>query len=187
MLRIVAGCFFGALVWYGCTTSFRGCGRRVESECRTNLKAAAMAQAWFFEHEGRYSTRVQEVGFVPERANRYAYYFGPGRMQPRAASEDAAAEGYEADSARSYPTPDRALVPTVFAGGVPLGIRDCDGASRADDDCRVTMACARELPGGELDVWSVSTRFRMTKAGDRIRAGEPFHETPPPPPLFIVR
>jgi type IV pilus assembly protein PilA len=48
--------------------------RSKQSEAKANLKAIFTAQKAFFQEKDRYSSLTGEVGFSPERNNRYAYY-----------------------------------------------------------------------------------------------------------------
>src|SRR5437899_4189115 len=48
--------------------------RSKQSEAKANLKASFTAMKAFFQEKDRYSDKVQEIGFVPERNNRYAYF-----------------------------------------------------------------------------------------------------------------
>src|SRR5258708_32779126 len=52
--------------------------RSKQSEAKANLKAVFTAQKAFFQEKDRFSTLTGEVGFEPERNNRYAYCLAPG-------------------------------------------------------------------------------------------------------------
>jgi type IV pilus assembly protein PilA len=64
-----------------------------QAEARTNLKAIFTGQRSRFGERDRYSSAIAEVGFAPERGNRYLYDLGPlaggfgacgtGTMEPR--------------------------------------------------------------------------------------------------------
>jgi type IV pilus assembly protein PilA len=47
--------------------------RAKQSEAKANLKALYTAQRSYFQEKDKYLTNVLEVGFSPERGNRYAY------------------------------------------------------------------------------------------------------------------
>src|SRR5258706_12920028 len=49
--------------------------RSKQAEARSNLKAAFTSQRAFYAGKDRYSSIPLEVGFQPERNNRYAYFF----------------------------------------------------------------------------------------------------------------
>jgi type IV pilus assembly protein PilA len=48
--------------------------RSKQSEAKANLKALFTAEKAFMQEKDRYSSLVGEMGFSPERNNRYAYY-----------------------------------------------------------------------------------------------------------------
>src|SRR4029077_19826099 len=52
--------------------------RSKQSEAKANLKAIFTAQKAFFQEKDRFSTLTGEVGFEPERNNRYAYFLTGG-------------------------------------------------------------------------------------------------------------
>ncbi|NMO22662.1 prepilin-type N-terminal cleavage/methylation domain-containing protein [Pyxidicoccus fallax] len=51
--------------------------RSKQSEAKTNLKALYTAQKSFFSEKDRYSEFANEIGFAPERGNRYGYRVSP--------------------------------------------------------------------------------------------------------------
>jgi prepilin-type N-terminal cleavage/methylation domain-containing protein len=55
--------------------------RSKQSEAKVNLKAMFTAQRAFASERDRFSTLVGEMGFFPERNNRYAYFTGLGGSQ----------------------------------------------------------------------------------------------------------
>src|SRR5256886_9171498 len=58
--------------------------RSKQSEAKANLKAIFTAQKAFFQEKDRFSTLTGEVGFEPERNNRYAYFLtNSGTIEPR--------------------------------------------------------------------------------------------------------
>ncbi len=56
-----------------------------QSEVKNNLKAAFTAQRSQFQEHDKYLMLVGELGFSPERGNRYYYQLGAGTNQIRAA------------------------------------------------------------------------------------------------------
>ena len=61
--------------------------RSKQSEAKANTKAIFTAQKAFFQEKDRFSSLTGEVGFEPERNNRYAYYLGNGgSLEDRATS-----------------------------------------------------------------------------------------------------
>jgi len=55
--------------------------RSKQSEAKLNLKAMFTAQKAFLSERDRFSTLTSELGFSPERNNRYAYFTGQGGSQ----------------------------------------------------------------------------------------------------------
>nr|AFX67136.1 pilin [Myxococcus sp. 132B01] len=116
--------------------------RSKQSEAKTNLKALYTAQKSFFSEKDRYSNFANEIGFAPERGNRYAYLVSAGgvcevRDQAVITPPAAAVSCIENDSNRFGPnsriqTPNPEVgtfsttVPnmgTVF--GILPGLADC--------------------------------------------------------------
>src|SRR2546425_949123 len=50
--------------------------RAKQSEAKSNLKAVFQSEKAFFQAKDRYSSKVLEVGFAPDRGNRYQYFLG---------------------------------------------------------------------------------------------------------------
>src|SRR5258707_14566188 len=48
--------------------------RSKQSEAKANLKAMFTAEKAYLQEKDKFSTLVREVGFAPERNNRYAYF-----------------------------------------------------------------------------------------------------------------
>ena len=58
--------------------------RSKQSEAKANLKAMFTAQKAFTAEKDRFSTLTGEIGFSPERNNRYAYFnAGGGSLEDR--------------------------------------------------------------------------------------------------------
>jgi type IV pilus assembly protein PilA len=69
--------------------------RSKQSEAKTNLKALYTAQKSFFSEKDRYSDFANEIGFSPERGNRYGYMISAaaGNAEARTAAVIAAPAG----------------------------------------------------------------------------------------------
>src|SRR3982074_730659 len=50
--------------------------RSKQGEAKSNLKSMFTAQRSFYQEKDRYSIYVDEIGFSPERGNRYGYSLG---------------------------------------------------------------------------------------------------------------
>src|SRR6266849_8454536 len=50
--------------------------RSKQGEAKSNLKSMFTAERSFYQEKDRYSNQVDEIGFAPERGNRYIYRLG---------------------------------------------------------------------------------------------------------------
>src|SRR5437660_7661995 len=79
--------------------------RSKQSEAKANLKAMFTAEKAFYQEKDRFSSLVGEVGFSPERNNRYNYYLTQGSLDSRTgtlASTTSGANAIEADVFKGY-------------------------------------------------------------------------------------
>jgi len=105
--------------------------RSKQSEARVNLKAMFTAQKAFAAERDRFSTLVSEIGFAPERNNRYAYFTGQGGTQEnRSAAPTVSAPDNTAVEFDSFRYQD----PLIF------------GATRINQE-PATSPCGLTLPG----------------------------------------
>jgi type IV pilus assembly protein PilA len=145
------------------------------NQCQRELRFAYTAAKSFHQEKDRFSVRIHEIGFSPERGNRYAYFLAEApRMQERRTEEQTRAPdeaGVEVDTFRGHPAVTWADMPRSYAGSLRLGI---SGQCPA---CVLTIACGAQLDADPtLDVWSISTRDRIGPSGELIPEGQPYHE-----------
>jgi hypothetical protein len=130
--------------------------RSKQTECKTNLKAAFLAQKAYFAQKQTWGTSADEIGFSPDKT-RYLYRIGP-------------------DSVLLPRMPD-IVSGLALEGGYPDGLLEQAGShGDCPDKCVLTMLCAGNVdndPG--IDVWSVSSEQR-TIGGEVIPAGTPFND-----------
>jgi len=130
--------------------------RSKQSEVKANLKAAYTAQKAYLQEKDKYSGYINDIGFSPERGNRYAYYIGgTGTCQDRATTlldTTAVANCIEVDNLRypdAAPTPAASVTATVTTA-IPYQFW-MSAAGNVDND-----------PG--LDTWSISSESRASGA-----------------------
>lgn len=162
--------------------------RSKQSEAKANLKAMYTAQKAFYQEKDRYSTVVSEVGFTPERGNRYAYRLGAGgTLVSRADSTDSGAtctncDGYTIDTFKhgtsvasdvAHATITAVASPPGVAAGSTFGFHgtcpQCEfiGGAVGNVDNETTG----------LDQWTIATATRVSAAPvNNIPAGEPYNE-----------
>ncbi|MFT3712920.1 MAG: prepilin-type N-terminal cleavage/methylation domain-containing protein [Archangium sp.] len=119
-LMIVVG-IIGILAAIAIPNFIRFQAKSKQAEARTNMKAVFTGERSRFGEKDRYSAAIAEIGFAPERGNRYLYDLGPlagnfancgatpGLLEPRSAATvtPGGYQGVEGDIARygsSYST-----------------------------------------------------------------------------------
>jgi type IV pilus assembly protein PilA len=177
VVPIVAGVLsIGIYAAIGIPNFIKFQARAKQSECKSNLKSAFTGEKSLFQEKQVFSTNADEVGFSPERGNRYAYFlFDVGQVQDRSAATltpEPGMTGVQVDlfKYRDARPISYAELPPV-AGNVKAGVHgQCP-------DCSFVAVCAGNLDNDEtLDVWSVSTEDRTAPSGESIPAGVPFND-----------
>ena len=153
--------------------------RSKQSEAKANLKAMFTAEKAFFQEKDRFSTYVGEVGFSPERNNRYAYFLTAGNnLDDRtgaAAVTQSTATGISVDKFKGYTPPSgpTAAPPCTGALGISQGTNGPIflGEAIGNVDSDTTM-----------DMWTISTEGRIGTGagcdqGANIASGEPGNDT----------
>ncbi len=150
--------------------------RAKQSEAKANMKAMFTAEKAYFQEKDKFSTLVGEVGFSPERNNRYAY-----SMVPTATYDDRSTtlpstvtntSGISVDVFKGYVQPS---APTHTNSGstfgsvtnATTGITAFTGAASGNIDTDSTY-----------DEWSISTEPRVLtgdNAGNNA-SGEPSND-----------
>ncbi len=150
--------------------------RSKQSEAKVNLKSMYTSEKSFYQEKDRYSSLVGEVGFAPERGNRYAYYMGTaGTNSNRTTAAGAVVstdQGIQVDTFK-YTTAAAAPAIDVFTvgGGAVTGVGvintcpSCDWGGYAIGDIDTD---------GTLDEWSIATVSRATASP--ASSGEPYNE-----------
>jgi len=167
--------------------------RSKQSEAKVNLKAMFTAQKAFVTERDRFATLTAEMGFSPERNNRYAYFTGLGGSQedrstgtPAAAAPDGTAIQFDsfryldpaifnATRINGEPTlsPCDLTLPGVHAlGGGGGGGGGHSGPGGGDDVGAASpgppiwtgMAQGQIDNDDTLDLWSISSDTRSVSA-----------------------
>lgn len=172
---IVAGlalvCCLGSLAVVAVPNFLTFSKRSKQSEAKANLKSAFTAEKAYFADQDAYSESIKEVGFQPERGNRYRYFFSTkGTALTPGGTADDDMTGVTVDYARHSATPpDAALfaaIPPALAGS--LGV-----SGTCPDQCSVVVVAVGNVDtDAALDVWSISTEARVID-GESVPAGMP--------------
>jgi type IV pilus assembly protein PilA len=160
--------------------------RSKQSEAMTNLRAMFAAEKAFSAEKGRYSVFTGEIGFSPERNNRYAYWVGSaGTMESRTGTTIGSAPNNESisyDLFKYGTTPPFFMMSTTSTPTAPAGICTADVAGFNGTEW-TGYAQGQIDTDDVLDLWSISTVSRVTTAAPCASpatnnpAGEPLVET----------
>jgi hypothetical protein len=175
--------FLGGPVWRGAHS------RR--SEAKANLKALYTTQRMFRQEKDRYGQRFWEIGFTPERGNRFAYFLLPaGPIELREGNEvkqrdEAVTIWIDRSRFKTAPAPTsfaRTGCPVTSgtdAAGNPVGL----GVWGTYPNDAFIAAAAGDLDGDAgFDCWSIASMPRVDASGNPIPAGIPYHEQDDTPP-----
>jgi type IV pilus assembly protein PilA len=151
--------------------------RSKQSEAKANLKAMFTAEKAYLQEKDKFSSYVGEVGFAPERNNRYAYFADSGQAFDNrvgtVASTTTTATAIEVDMFKGY------VAQTVVTGTLP-----CSGAVGSST---TAISFTGEAVGNidtdtTSDVWSISTDSRSATAtcdgapSGAVASGEPAND-----------
>jgi type IV pilus assembly protein PilA len=149
--------------------------RSKQSEAKANLKGAFTAEKAYFAEKDKYSSLVTEVGFIPERNNRYAYAMtASATLSNRGTTTEVGldtATGIGADAFKGYVITIGTLACSVTPGTV---------AATTTDPMAWTGVAVGNIDGDtDLDQWSVSTLSRDLGASPcpgKAAGGEPAND-----------
>src|SRR3954464_8882421 len=155
--------------------------RSKQSEAKANLKAIFTAEKAFFQEKDRFSSVSGEVGFEPERNNRYAYFLNAsGTYEARTASVITQATTYNGvlvdvfkyGTANSM---DQTTVPALCTGAGTVGVA-------ATPPSFVAAAAGNIDTDATIDAWSISSDSRVLSgaactADTNNPSGEPANDT----------
>ena len=139
--------------------------RSKQSEAKANLKAIFTAQKAFYQEKDRFGTNKGEIGFAPERNNRYAYWIANGgTMEQRTGTQPAGTTtdtGVEIDIFKYQVVALGNTAPTdpctVVPGVVPP-------TPNPPGPSFTAMAAGNIDADALLDLWSISSESRDMNA-----------------------
>jgi type IV pilus assembly protein PilA len=164
-------CCVGTLAAIAVPNFIKFGARSKQAEPKVNLKAAFTAEkAWMAERD-TYSESIEEIGFSPERNNRYSYFFSRSADLLVAGSPDGGQHSGVVVDPRMGAGP-----PSTLYSAIPpallsqLGIR-----GKCPETCNITIVAAGNLDSdATIDLWSISTEDRVID-GTPVRAGTPYN------------
>jgi type IV pilus assembly protein PilA len=146
--------------------------RSKQSEAKTYLKDALIAEKSYFEEHDRFTSDVVALNFETYAGNRYLYLFAAeGPVREAGAAPAPGRVGVGPDT-RRYPEADlkryRAALPPDLAQS--LGVRG------TCPECAVTVVAIGNIDNDDtLDVWSISSEDRVAADGTTVPAGVPMN------------
>jgi type IV pilus assembly protein PilA len=155
--------------------------RAKQAEVKTNLRSAYILQKAFFTETDRYSTLVSEIGFSPERGNRYAYFLDARSTpaQDRSGTMTFSQSTPSVISVDTFKFSDTlaAAANTYFASGCGTQA----GVFGTGPFVFVATAQGNIDEDPTLDAWSISSGSRVITAssvctGGNVPAGTPFND-----------
>jgi type IV pilus assembly protein PilA len=164
-------CCVGTLAAIAVPNFLKFGARSKQAEAKYNLKAAFTAEkAWMAEHD-TYSESIEEIGFAPERSNRYNYFFSKSVNPFLPGSPDGGQHPGVLIDARMGVGP----AGTVYAAIPPVLISELGLRGKCPESCNITIVAAGNLDGdATMDLWSISTEDRVID-GTPVRAGLPYN------------
>jgi type IV pilus assembly protein PilA len=163
-----------------------------QSEAKGNLKAVFTSQRSQYQEHDKYLTNVGELGFSPERGNRYYYQLGAGTNQNRSAVTATIVPGTDTGiTVDTYKYNGAALTPAAAAltltgnatneGTVVGGTPNVYGACPA---CNFLAFAAGDIDNETtgIDTWYISSLdFNATPvcgdaAATQAPAGQPYND-----------
>lgn len=90
--------------------------RSKQSEAKSNIKSLFTAERSFYQEKDRYSIYINEIGFSPERGNRYSYSLGGASVQNRSAATITTTAADDAVSVDTFKYPQFPLTQTYKGG-----------------------------------------------------------------------
>ena len=154
--------------------------RSKQSEAKANLKAIFTAQKAFFQEKDRFSSLTGEVGFEPERNNRYAYFLDGTTvaMEDRSTTLITPATSYTAIGVDVFKYTTAAI--TALPSG--LGCGSVPAVVAPPTPSFVSVAYGNIDADAVLDMWSISSDSRVftpsatCTADTNNPSGEPANE-----------
>lgn len=132
-----------------------------QSEAKMNLKAIFTAERAFFQNNGQYTSAIDELGFAPERGNRYAYMLGPGSLQFRNVAEPAPGHFFGV-TVDIYAFPNPALLPVpppeMGASAPNFGEAGLYAVGRKQHFMAIATSELDGLDDAAVDTWWMSTQ-----------------------------
>ena len=146
--------------------------RAKQGEPKANLKSFFTSERAYFAERDTYSSFVADVGFLPERGNRYTIYTGGSTLVSRSASTEAVGAtdtGFASDVFKGFAT-SAAVAGGLSAANAPPNSTACGtgvtGAVLGGNTGNFYATAAGNVDNDSIvDSWSVSSMSLTITAG----------------------
>lgn len=146
-----------------------------QSEAKANLKSIFTAEKSYAAEKDEYGTTFNDIGFEPERGNRYAYYLGAGTPEQRNAASITAVTNANVIQVDTFKYSGATAEPVFAAGSASPTVG-------ADND-NFTAQAAGDIDSEDsgVDSWEISTISTITETatcgnnGEAFVAGSPYN------------
>jgi type IV pilus assembly protein PilA len=151
--------------------------RSKQSEAKANLKSFFTAEKSIFQEKDYYTESIGDVGFSPERGNRYAYYASvtqtcqdrtlQGLPKPTGAENCVWVDLLKYPKATKNPGYLGTATYGGTGGGIDPGIPGLGAGATTCPDCNITMTAAGQVDNETVgvDSWYVSTKDSLGQPG----------------------
>ncbi len=156
--------------------------RTKQSEPKANLKALYVAQKTYFAEKNTFSSFVLDIGFAPERGNRYSIANGGGAatwtVRTGAAEiANSSSRGIASDTFRGFSASTALAITNITASAASIGAGTCTPS--ADIGCFVggdtgaflALAAANIDNDSAIDTWCISS-MSTAIAGSSVSGAE---------------
>jgi len=161
-------------------------GRARQSEAKTNLRFMNTAAKALWAEQDRYSADLRELGFTPERGNRYTYFaHEEGPLERRTTETIATSTSPVSVIGADLFKHPKALAVDRFrdtgcpppSGRYPSGEPVRIGVFGVPPEQHFVGYAVGNIDGDKTpDCWSVATFERVSATGEPIPAGAPYNE-----------
>jgi len=148
--------------------------RSKQSEAKANLKAMFTAEKAYAAEKDKFSNLTGEIGFSPERNNRYAYFVGPGAVLTKRSDATGLEQPTSADTGIEYDAfKYGAAAPSAFLPAINLvGVAPCTsnlGTPGIFTDTLGSPQWSGQAQGQidndiTYDLWTISTANRQASS-----------------------
>jgi len=132
--------------------------RSKQSEAKSNLKALFTAERSYYQEKDKYSIYINEIGFSPERGNRYSYSLGGALAQDRSGTTITPQSGEDAVAVDTLKYPQFPKMQTYKAGGGDPNATPGVWGTCANCDFMGTAAGDIDAETKGIDSWYISTK-----------------------------